>query len=116
MKEEYHTKFATILQIIYQWERWACFSNCIAITFNLANKVKKINWCSIMLTQMLMELTWWTEHQKKIVTRLVAQEGNNLLLWTSYRSLFMTLGCSHNNMYHSKCNVYLVFSCFKIII
>ncbi len=116
MKEEYHTKFVTILQIIYQWERLVCFSNHIAITLNLANKGKKINWCSIMLTQMSMELTRWTEHQKKIVARLTTHEGNNLLFWTNYRSLFMTLGCSHNNTYHNKCNVYLVLSCFKVII
>jgi hypothetical protein len=43
MKEEYHTKFATILQIIYQWEMLACFSNHIAIAFNLANKGKKVS-------------------------------------------------------------------------
>jgi hypothetical protein len=40
MKEEYHAKFATILQIIYQCERLAYFSNRIAITLNLANKGK----------------------------------------------------------------------------
>jgi hypothetical protein len=40
------------------------FSNCIAITLNLENKGKKINCCSIMLTQMSIELTWWIEHQK----------------------------------------------------
>jgi hypothetical protein len=43
MKEEYHARFATILQIIYQQERLAIFSNHIAITLNLANKGKKIN-------------------------------------------------------------------------
>ncbi len=51
MKEEYHAKFVVSLQIIYQRERLTYFSNCIAITLNLANKGKKINWCSIMLTQ-----------------------------------------------------------------
>jgi hypothetical protein len=51
MKEKYHAKFATILQIIYQWERLAYFSGCIAITLNLANKGEKVNWCSITLTQ-----------------------------------------------------------------
>jgi hypothetical protein len=40
MKEEYHTKFVTILQIIYQWERLAYFNNRFAITLNLANKGK----------------------------------------------------------------------------
>jgi hypothetical protein len=55
MKEEYHAKFATILQTIYQRQRLAYFSNRIAKTFNLANQGKKINWCSIMLTQMSIE-------------------------------------------------------------
>jgi hypothetical protein len=64
MKEEYHVMFTTILQIIYQRERLAYFNNHIAITLNLANKGKKINWCSIMLTQMSIELTWWIEHKK----------------------------------------------------
>jgi len=40
MKEEYHTKFVTILQIIYQWERLAYFNNRFTITLNLANKGK----------------------------------------------------------------------------
>jgi hypothetical protein len=62
--EEYHANFVTILQIIYQRERLSYFSNCIAITHNLANKRKKINWCFIILTQMSMELTQWIEHQK----------------------------------------------------
>ncbi len=43
VKEEYHAKFATILQIIYQQERLIYFSNHIDITLNLANKGKKIN-------------------------------------------------------------------------
>jgi hypothetical protein len=64
MKEVYHAKFVTILQIIYQQERLAYFNNHIAITWNLANKGKKINWCSIMLTKMSIKLTWWIEHQK----------------------------------------------------
>jgi hypothetical protein len=50
MEEEYHAKFAVIPQIIYQCERLTYFSNHVAITLNLTNKVKKINWCSIMLT------------------------------------------------------------------
>jgi hypothetical protein len=41
--KNYHVKFATILQIIYQCEKLAYFNNHIAITFNLANKAKKIN-------------------------------------------------------------------------
>jgi hypothetical protein len=65
--EEYHVKFVTILQIIYQQKRLAYFSNLIAITLNLANKGKNINWCSIMLTQMSIELAQWTHHQKQIV-------------------------------------------------
>jgi hypothetical protein len=64
MKEKYHVKFITILQIIYQCERLTYFNNHIAITLNLTNKGKKINWCSIMLTQMLIELTQWIEHKK----------------------------------------------------
>ncbi len=43
MKEEFHARFATILQIIYLHERLTYFNNRIAITFNLANKGKKIN-------------------------------------------------------------------------
>jgi ABC-type dipeptide/oligopeptide/nickel transport system ATPase subunit len=57
MKEEYHAKFATILQIIHQRKMLAYFSNRITITLNLTNKGKKINRCSIMLTQMLIKLT-----------------------------------------------------------
>jgi hypothetical protein len=57
MKEKYHGRFVAILQIIYQCERLAYFNNHIAITLNLVNKGKKINWCSIMLTQMFIELT-----------------------------------------------------------
>jgi hypothetical protein len=41
MKEEYHAKFTTILQIIYQQERLAYFSNCIAITFKWQTKGKR---------------------------------------------------------------------------
>jgi len=40
MKEEYHARFATILQIVYQRKRLTYFSNRIATTFNLANKEK----------------------------------------------------------------------------
>jgi hypothetical protein len=67
----YHAKFVAILQIIYQWKRLAYFNNHIAITLHLENKGKKINWCSIMLTQMSIELTQWTKHHKQIVARLV---------------------------------------------
>ncbi len=65
MKEEYHARFATILQIIYQCESLTYFCNHIAITLNFANKGKKINECSIMLTQMSIKLTQWTEHKNK---------------------------------------------------
>jgi hypothetical protein len=54
MNEEYHAKFATIMQIIYQWERLVYFNDRITITLNLVNKGKKIDLCSIMLTQMLI--------------------------------------------------------------
>lgn len=70
MMEKYHARFATIMQIIYQREKSAYFSNHIAITFNLENKGKKINYYFIILTQMSKELTQWTEHQKQIVARL----------------------------------------------
>jgi hypothetical protein len=43
MKEEFHAKFATILQIFYQRERLAYFSNRIDITFNLANRGQFVN-------------------------------------------------------------------------
>jgi hypothetical protein len=64
MKEKYHARFITILQIISQCERLTYFSNHITITLNLANKGKKTNWYSIMLTQMSIELTQWIEHKK----------------------------------------------------
>jgi hypothetical protein len=62
IKEEYHDKFAIILKIIFQREKFAHFNNHITITFDLAKKGKKINKCSIMLTQMSIELTQWTKH------------------------------------------------------
>jgi hypothetical protein len=43
MKEEYHTRFATIMKIVYQQKRLTYFSTYIGITFNLANKGKKAN-------------------------------------------------------------------------
>jgi virulence-associated protein VapD len=49
MKEEFHAKFAAILQIIYQQKRLAYFNNTIAITFYLGNKGQFLNWCSIVL-------------------------------------------------------------------
>jgi hypothetical protein len=50
MKEEFHARFATILQILYQKEMLTCFNNQIVITFDLANMGQLVNWCSIMLT------------------------------------------------------------------
>jgi hypothetical protein len=45
---------------------------------------------------------------------------NSIVKWRFLKSFKVqnhcTKGSSHNNMYHSKCNIYLVFSCFKIII
>jgi hypothetical protein len=38
MKEEFHVRFAAILQIFYQRKRLAYFNNQIATTFDLANK------------------------------------------------------------------------------
>jgi hypothetical protein len=62
MKEEFHAKFAAILQILYQKEQLAYFNNKIAKTFDLANKGQPINWCSTMLTQLLIELPCWKKH------------------------------------------------------
>jgi hypothetical protein len=61
MKEEFHARFVTIMQILYQREGLTYFNNQIAITFDLANLKQPINWCSIVLTQLLVELTRWTE-------------------------------------------------------
>jgi hypothetical protein len=43
MKEEFYARFVAILQILYQKERLAYFSNRIAITFDLANKGQLVN-------------------------------------------------------------------------
>ncbi len=61
MKEEFHARFVAIVQILYQMERLAYFNNRIAITFDLANIGQPINCCSIVLTQLLVELTHWTK-------------------------------------------------------
>jgi hypothetical protein len=55
-------------------KRLTYFSNCIAITLNLTNKGKKVNWCSIMLTQMSIELIWWIEHQKLVTIGLITPD------------------------------------------
>jgi len=38
-------------------ERLVYFNNRIAITFDLANKGQPINWCSVVLTKLLVGLT-----------------------------------------------------------
>jgi hypothetical protein len=43
MKEKFHPKFATILQIIYQQKQFSYFNNHIIITFDLANKAHHVN-------------------------------------------------------------------------
>jgi hypothetical protein len=50
MKEEFHARFATILQILNKRERLSYFNNQIAITFDLTNKGQLVNWCFIVLT------------------------------------------------------------------
>ncbi len=62
MKEEFHARFATILQILYQKKMLTYFNNQIVITFDLINRGQLVNWCSIMLTQLLVELIRWIEH------------------------------------------------------
>jgi hypothetical protein len=56
MKEEVHVGFVAILEILYQIEQLAYFSNMIVIAFDLANRGQLVNRCSIM-TQLLVELT-----------------------------------------------------------
>jgi hypothetical protein len=92
MKGEYHVKFGTIMQIIYQCERLRYFSNHIVITLNLANKGKKINWCSIMLTQMSTDLTPWIEHKKQIVVGLAATDKKS----TTYYFGHVIMVCLHH--------------------
>jgi hypothetical protein len=43
MKEEFHARFAAILQILYYKEWLTYFSNQIAIIFYLANKGQPVN-------------------------------------------------------------------------
>jgi hypothetical protein len=50
MKEEFHARFAIILQLFYQREWLMYFSNKIAITLDLTNKRQLMNWCSMILT------------------------------------------------------------------
>jgi hypothetical protein len=61
MKEEFHVKFVDILQFFYQKMWLTYFNNMITITFDLINMGQLVNWCSIMLTQLLVELTHWTK-------------------------------------------------------
>jgi hypothetical protein len=42
-------------------EMFVYFNNWITITFDLANKGQHVNECSIMLTQLLVELTRWIQ-------------------------------------------------------
>jgi hypothetical protein len=62
MKEEFHARFATILQILYQKKMLTYFNNQIVITFDLINRGQLVKWSSIMLTQLLVELIRWIEH------------------------------------------------------
>jgi hypothetical protein len=75
MKEEFHAKFAAILQIFYQRKRLAYFNNKIAITFDLANRGQLGNWCFIGLTQLLVELTHWIECHKKVITNPISSKS-----------------------------------------
>jgi len=43
MKEEFHARLVTVLQIIYQRERLTYFSNQIVITFDIFNKGQLVN-------------------------------------------------------------------------
>jgi hypothetical protein len=70
----FHARFIAILQIIYQWERLAYFSNRIAITSDLANRWQHVNWCYIVLTQLLVDLIHWTKRQKKTITNLISSK------------------------------------------
>jgi hypothetical protein len=46
----------------YLQAREVSFNNQITITFNLTNKGKNVNFYSIVLTHMFIELTRWIEH------------------------------------------------------
>jgi hypothetical protein len=74
MKEEFHVRFITNLWTFYQREKLAYFNNQIVITFDLANRGQPINWCSIMLTQLLVELICWIEHQKKAIVNPISNQ------------------------------------------
>jgi hypothetical protein len=74
MKEEFHAKFVVILQTIYEQKRLAYFSNKIVITFDLANRGQHVNWCSTILTQFLVEFTYWTKCQQKATANPVSNK------------------------------------------
>jgi hypothetical protein len=74
MKEEFHARFVVILQILYKKERLIYFSNRITITFDLTNMGRPANWCSIVLTQLLVKLTRWTECQKKVTANPISSK------------------------------------------
>jgi hypothetical protein len=62
MKEKFDAKAIAILQFFYQKEQLVYFRNKIVITFDLANMGQLVNWCCIMLTHSLINLTCWTKH------------------------------------------------------
>jgi hypothetical protein len=70
MKEEFHVRFVVNLQILYKRKMLVYFNNRIAITFDLANRGQPINWCSIVLTHLLVKPTCWIEHHKKVAVKL----------------------------------------------
>jgi hypothetical protein len=53
---------------VYLWEKITYFSNEIIITFSNATQGITVNWCNIMLTQLGVEFTQWTKHQKNVAT------------------------------------------------
>ncbi len=48
MKEEFHARFAAILQILFQRKKLVYFNNRISITFDLINRGQIVNWYSIV--------------------------------------------------------------------
>jgi hypothetical protein len=65
----------------------------ITITFDLANKGQPMNWCFIILTQLVVELTRWTKRQKKATKPMSSKTKGNkcylgLLLDVLFRKWF----------------------------
>lgn len=85
---------------IYKWERLAYFSNQIAITFNLANKGKRVNFYSIVLTHVYrvdsMDRALEIDCNKISGTW---QEGNHLLFGTGDICLLKALVSNHKWTY-----------------